>query len=160
MKNDLLLDMALERLLGNEGSLEDTWLETRKHTRTIVGHTFALNLKIIREHGDKETNSLLNLMLVDMPEGLRKFIDEFYPDLCLPIQDFIIDDEFEIGAFMKLERLKRKKTLISFGRYYWSLKRIERSTQKRKVSLKMLIRLLDKLNFRLVLEEEPNRLAS
>jgi hypothetical protein len=156
MKSDLLLDMALERILD----LEDSWQEKRKHTRIIVGHTFAQNLKIIRERGDRETNNLLNLMLVDMPLELRKFIDEHHPALCLPVEDFVIDESFNIGSFLKLERMKRKKALSFFGKHYWSLKRIERSTQKRKVSVKMLIRLLDKLNFKLVLEEEPNRQTS
>jgi hypothetical protein len=160
MKDDLIVDMALERLLGNSDSLEESWQEKRKHTRTIVGHTYAQNLRIVRERGSRETNNLLNLMLVDMPEELRKFIDEFYPELCLPVEDFRLDHNFNAGSFIKLERLKRKKPLAYFGKYYWSVKRMEKSHAPRKVSLKMLIRLLEKLNFRLVIEEETKRLAS
>lgn len=156
MKSDLLLDMALERVLD----LEDSWQEKRKHTRIIVGHTFAQNLRIIRERGDRETNNLLNLMLVDMPLELRKFIDEFYPALCLPVEDFSLEADFNAGSFIKLERMKRKKPLAFFGKYYWSVKRMEKSQQRRKVSLKMLTRLLEKLNFKLVIEEDFKRLAS
>jgi hypothetical protein len=149
MKNDLILDIALERILD----LEEDWQKSRKQTRLITGHTYAQNLSIIRKRAGKETNSLLDLMLVDMPEELRSFIDTNYPHLCLPIQSFKITSAFDINSFVKLERIKRKKPLRHFGKHYLSILRLEKYAKK-KTSLNLLVKICSGLNFKLELVDE------
>lgn len=149
MKNDLLLNLALERI----EALEESWQGKRKHTRIIVGHTYAQNLRIIRERGDKETNNLLNLMLLGMPLELRKFIDSYYPTICLPVDNIVIDAEFNFAEFFRLERIKRKKTYSHFGSLDTTAFRSERF--RKKYMLNSVVKLLARLGFKVVIEEIP-----
>lgn len=149
MKNDLLLNCALERILD----LEETWQKQRKHTRIIVGHTYAQNLQIIRDRGDAEINELLNLMLLGMPAELRRFIDSYYPTLCLPVEDFIIGADFNFSEFFRLESMKRKKRFLNFGKMRATAYRAMKP--KKKIMLNTAIKLLNNIGFKIVIEEIP-----
>lgn len=154
MKNDLLLEKALDRIL----ELEDSWQEKRKHTRIIVGHTYAQTLRIIRERGGKEVNEDLDLMLIDMPLELRKFIDTYYPTICLPVADIVIGKDFDFGKLFRLERIKRKKGLRQFGKLRSSAHRAEKTNTK--FMLTTFVKLLGRIGFKVVLEEIPTHRTS
>lgn len=154
MKNDFLLEKALERILD----LEDTWQEKRKHTRIIVGHTYAQNLRIIRERGGKEINEDLDLMLINMPLELRKFIDTYYPTICLPVEDIVIGKDFDFAKFFRLERMKRKKSLRQFDKLFASAHRAEKNKTKHMINT--FVKLLGRIGFKVVLEEIPTHQTS
>lgn len=76
-----VLEIALERI----ESLWDSWLKSRYQTQANIAHSIILNVKIVLDHGDKETVEDFLCYLDGFEEPLKQALCEDYPEMAMRI---------------------------------------------------------------------------